>query len=164
MHVCVCVCVCVHVCLCVRMCARACVCVFVRVQVYVCVRACVYTRACLCKYVCARAHACVRVCACACTCVRVCRHACVCLAAQQMLQWCAWRCAVVAYAETSIRMCCFCCSRCVERAGASMVPGLARMSELCFNAQYAASTCTVHSMPREQSKQISARHEDLTKL
>ena len=129
------------------MCARACVCVFVRVHVYVCVRACVYTRACLCKYVCARAHACVRVCACACTCVRVCRHACVCLAAPQMLQWCAWRCAGVAFAETGVRMCCFCFSLLRRQ-----VPGLAKMSELGFNTRCAVSTCTVHFMPREQSK------------
>jgi len=48
-------------------------------------------------------------------------------------------------------MCCFCCSLSVARAGASMVvPGLARMSELCFNAQRAVST--VRSMPREESK------------
>jgi len=40
----------------------------------------------------------------------------------------------------------------VERAGAGMVPGLARMSELCFNTQCVTSTYTVRSMPREQSK------------
>ena len=41
---------------------------------------------------------------------------------------------------------------CLLRAGASIVPGLATMSELCFNTQCAASICNVHSMPREQSK------------
>jgi len=30
-------------------------------------------------------------------------------------------------------MCCCCSSLSVEKAGASMVPGLATMSELCFN-------------------------------
>jgi hypothetical protein len=69
-------------------------------------------------------------------------------------------------------MCCCCCSLSAERAGVSMVPGLATLSEICFNTQHAASTCT---MPRQQSKptqatflkgpskQNSARHEHLTK-
>ena len=33
-----------------------------------------------------------------------------------------------------------------------MVPGLATMSALCFNTQSMASTCTVRSMSRKQSK------------
>ena len=90
-----------------------------------------------------RAYACVRVSVCAGVHVFVYVCACVCV--------CAWRCAGVDFAETGVRMCCFCCFLSVERAGASMVPGLARMSELCFNAQCAASTCTVRSMPRKQS-------------
>jgi len=56
-----------------------------------------------------------------------------------------------------------------------MVPGLATMSELYFDTQCAASTCTVRSMPRKQSKPTQtaflnpskrtfARHEHLTKL
>jgi hypothetical protein len=44
-------------------------------------------------------------------------------------------------------MCCCCCSLSVERAGASMVPGLATMSERRFNTQCASNTCTLHSMP-----------------
>jgi len=106
---CICMCACVYVCarVCPCVCARACVCV------YVCAR--------LCLYVCARALACVRVCAC--TCVRVCAGLPVCLCCgPQMLQWCAWRCAGVAFAEAGMRMCCCCCSLSVERAGASMVP------------------------------------------
>ena len=63
------------------------------------------------------------------------------------LQWCAWRCAGVAFAEAGVRMCCCCCSLSAKRTGASMVPVLATMSELCFNTQCAASTCTVRSMP-----------------
>ena len=148
-----CVCVSVCTCICVRVCAcvlvRVFVCtrvsVFERVHVYVCVRACEYvcnvcTR--LCLYVFAHAHACECVYVCVCLCVPYCpTDAAV-----------AWRCAGAAFTEVGVRMCCCCCySLSVERAGASMVPGLATMSELCFNTQWAASTCTVRSMPREQS-------------
>ena len=144
----------VCLCICACECVLALVSVFVRVHVYACVRAYVYTRAHLCLYVCARAHSCVRVCECTCVCVCACVQArlCVCLAASQMLQRCTWRCAKIAFAEIGVRMCCHCCSLSVERAGASMVPGLARMSELCFNAQCAASICIVRFIPREQSK------------
>ena len=177
---CTCVCVCARVCACVfvRVCVLARVYVFVCEQVYVCVHAFVYTRACLCLYVCAHAHAYVRVCACTCVCACVQARLCVCLAAPQMLQWCAWCCAGVAFAEAIVRMCCCCCSLSVDfqRAGASMVPGLATMSEHHVNSQCAASTCNVRSMPREQpkptrtaflkspAKQTSARHEHLDKL
>jgi hypothetical protein len=121
-HVCVCIYMCVYACVFVRVCVLARVYVFVCEQVYVCVHAFVYTRACLCLYVCAHAHAYVRVCACTCVCACVQARLCVCLAAPQMLQWCAWCCAGVAFAEAIVRMCCCCCSLSVERVGASMVP------------------------------------------
>jgi hypothetical protein len=56
------------------------------------------------------------------------------------LQWCAWRCAGVAFAEAGVRMCCCCCSLSVERAGASMVPR-------CLNS---ASTNSARQAPRLQ--------------
>jgi hypothetical protein len=126
------------------------VCVFVCVHAYVCVRASVYTRAHLGLYVCARVHACVRVCAS--TCVRVCVHLCMCALLPQR------RCSGVHDAVLEhplLKQVCGCAAAaapCLLRAGASIVPGLATMSELCFNTQCAASICNVHSMPREQSK------------
>ena len=156
----------VHVYVCARLCIRVrfckCTCAYKRARFCVCT--CAYTRAYVCVYarafVCAHAHirarlcVCIRarfcVCACACVCTCVCRHACVYLAAPQMLQWCAWRCAGVAFSKASVRICCCCCSLSVERAGASTVPAM--MSELCFNTQCVASTCTVRSVPRKQSK------------
>jgi len=129
----VCVCVCVHACVYA--------CVFVRVHVYVCVHTCVYSRAHLCLFVCAHAHACERMCVCLCVCLTadaavVCMTLCWSILCRKILQ----------------RMCCCCSSLSVERAGASMVPGLATMPEPCFNTQCAACTCTVRSMPHEQSK------------
>ena len=116
------------ICACKCMCACECV----------CARVC----ACACVFVCV----CVRVCARVCACMCVCTPVCVCLAAPQMLQWCAGRCV-----GATLRVCCCCCSLSVERAGASMVPGLATMSELCFNT-VCGKHCTMRSMTREQSK------------
>jgi len=103
----------VYACVHVSVCARARVCVCACVPVF-CARACV----CVCAPVCIHTHICVCMCVrvhmCACVQARLC----VCLAAPQMLQWCAWHCAGVAFAETGVRMCCFCCSLSVERAGA----------------------------------------------
>ena len=128
MHVCVRVCVCVCLCVCMCMC--------VNVPVCFCAR--------LCSYVCAHAHVCVHVC------VRV--HVCAC-ALQPHRRCRGVHGAVLAgFVEAGVRMCCCCCSLSAKRTGASMVPVLATMSELCFNTQCAASTCTVRSMPHEQSK------------
>jgi len=91
----------------------------------------------------------VRVSVCVPACMRA--RVCECRTAQQMLQWCAWRCAGAAFAGTCVRMCCCCCSLSVEREG-EQTPGLATMSKLCFNKQCAASTCTVRFMPCEQSE------------
>ena len=133
MHLCVCVLAHVSVCLCMCMCVcRACV--FVRMHVFVCARFCL----CLCVH----AHA---------MCVYVRAHVCVCAGTPVCVSCCPTD-AAVAFAGTGVRMCCVCCSLPVERAGTSMVPGLATMSKLCFNTQCAASTCTVRSTPRKQSK------------
>jgi hypothetical protein len=130
-HVCMCVCACVCLCVCV------CVCVLARVSVCLCAPVC------LCAFV----FKCVCACAYACVCVRA--HVCVCAGTPvcvcvscypQMLQWCAWRCAGVAFAETGVRMYCFCCSLSVERAWFEHGARAATMSELCFNTQCAAST------------------------
>ena len=136
-------CACMRARVCVCVCVHACVyaCVFVRVHVYVCVHTCVYSRAHLCLFVCAHAHACERMCVCLCVCLTadaavVCMTLCWSILCRKILQ----------------RMCCCCSSLSVERAGASMVPGLATMPEPCFNTQCAACTCTVRSMPHEQSK------------
>ena len=140
--VCLCLCVCVLACVCLCVCARACVCV--------CTRLCIHARVCVCM--------CVRVS------MRVCVHMCACVQARLCVSCCPTDAAVVgmvnagvAFAEAIVRMCCCCSSLSVERAGASMVLGMATMSELCFNTQCAASTCTVHSMPCEQSKPTWAK-------
>jgi len=103
-------------------------------RVYVCVRACVYLCARLFSYVCACAHACVYVCVCMYLCARV-R-----LAAPQMLQWCAWRCAGVAFADAGVRICCCCCSLSAKRTGASMVPQC-QLTASTHSARQAPAPC-----------------------
>ena len=130
------VCVCVFVRVCV--CARVSVCLCMRMYVYVCVRMRMRVSVCLC-------------CVCVCAYVRVCVPVCVSLLLPH--RFCSGVHDAVleqpAFAEAGVRMCCCCCSLSVERAAASVVPGLAMMSELCFNTQCAANTCTVRSMPHE---------------
>ena len=139
-RVCMHMCVCAHVFTCVFGHLYMCACVYMcNLCVYMCTCVCASVSVCvrLCLYVCVR---------CVCVCVLVCVPSCLTAAIV------VWRCAGAAYTEVGVRMCCCCCSLSDERAGASMVPGLATMSELCFNTQCAASTCTVRSMPRKQSK------------
>ena len=129
-----------------------------------CVCACVPV--CLCTRV--RVCVCVHTCACVCGHTYACVQArlCVCLAAPQMLQWCAWRCAGVAFAETGVRKCWCCCSLSVERAVASMVPGWPGPHDVCTLLQHTVSGKHLHRAlhaPRAVQANF-ARHEHLNKL
>ena len=136
---CMCVCVCAPLCLGICMCAHACVCM--RLCMCACTPVCIHAHACVC--LCVRMRMRVSVCVCVCLCV--------CLTADAAVV-CMTLCWSILCRKILQRMCCCCSSLSVERAGASMVPGLATMPEPCFNTQCAACTCTVRSMPHEQSK------------
>ena len=72
-HLCACVCVCMHVNM--HVCVRVCVCMHASMHVCVYVRVCMNASVHVCVCACMRACVCVHVCACVCVCA--CMHACV---------------------------------------------------------------------------------------